>query len=352
MKRTQIQFDLPNGNYILDIQGPKKGLKKLWNRSFEAESAPFVYENVLYICEDYSFHAIDPETGQDIWKFETPGRATIPVFYEDILIFGGYYLDSHVYALNKNSGKEIWKYKAGPSTAPVKKTPVINNDSLYVSAGKTIHCLSILTGKKQWTFDLKKKTGNTNMVTVSGNIYAVTQDAIGKEELQCINSQSKELLWKIKTPNLWSNLICAEGYLFYLNTEAELCEVNMNTGETIKSKIKNFSNRITNGALTYSNGILNIVAGNYILGLNITTNPWSWQWNFKTKADIGRPVITDSGIYFATMGDGIYALDLNTGKQLFHKNSEVRSGLVCGISDSQIFVAGSMSEKELIAYGD
>lgn len=350
MESVQKQFDLANGNYILDVQGPSKKLKELWSRNFEAQSAPLVYEGVLYLCEDHTFYAIDPDTGNTIWEFKTPGRTTMPVFHDNLLIFGGHYIDSHVYALDKNSGKEIWKYRTGPSTAPVKRTPIIQDDLLYITAGKSIHCISVLTGKKQWTFGLKKKSGNTNMVIVSGKIYAVTQEAAGKEELQCIDSQKKELLWKIKTPNLWSNLICAEGYLFYLNADAELCEVDLVTGVVVKSKIANLTNRITNGSLNYNNGILIITVANYILGLNLTTNPWSWKWNFKTKADIGRPVIAQDKIYFATMGDGIYALDANSGKELFHKEFDVRSGLACGIYDSKIFVAGSMSEKELTAY--
>lgn len=178
----------------------------------------------------------------------------------------------------------------------------------------------------------------------------MTQEAAGKEELQCIDIHKKELVWKIKTPNLWSNLICAEEYLFYLNTEAELCEVNLANGKTEKSKIVNLTNRVTNGSLNYNSGILIITVANYMLGLNLTTNPWSWQWNFKAKAEIGRPVIAKNKIYFATMGDGIYALEANSGQELFHKESDVRSGLACGIYDSKIFVAGSMIEKELTAY--
>lgn len=350
MESIQTQFDFANGNYILGIQGPEKKIKELWSRNFEAQSDPFVYEGILYVCEDHTFYAIEPKTGSTIWKFKIPGRVTIPVFYNDLLIFGGYYIDNHVYALDKNSGKEIWKYKTGSSTAPVKRTPVIEDNLLYVSAGKTIHCLSIMTGKKLWSFNLKKKTGNTNMVIASGKIYAVTQEATGKEELQCIDGEKKELVWKIKVPGLWSNLICAEGYLFYLNTSAELCEVNLATGKLEKSKIVDLTNRITNGSLNYYNGILIITVSNYILGLNLITNPWSWQWNFKVKAEIGRPIIAQDKIYFATMGDGIYALNANSGQELFHQESEVRSGLACGIYDSKIFVAGSMSEKELTAY--
>lgn len=275
----------------------------------------------------------------------------MPVFYENILIFGGHYLDNYIYALNKDTGKEIWKYYTGAYAASVNNSPVIHNDLIYALAGKLIHCLS-LSGKKQWSFGLKKKVGYVNLVIDSDKIYAVTNEGMHKQELHCVDINKKELLWKIKTPNLGSNLLKIQDHLFYLNREAELCQVNLATQEIIKSKIINYENKIFSFYLAYHDGIMVIVVGYYILGLNIHTNPWSWQWNFHSSGVIGTPVIADNCIYFSTSRDGVYALDLHTGKQLLHTKSEVRSRFSCGVYDSKIFVAGSSNEHELTAYTD
>ena len=334
-----------------NIKGPKKSLKQYWNISnFAATSAPHVFDDVVYISADESFYALDANTGNTIWVYKIPGQATTPVFYKNMLIFGGNYLDSHVYAVDKNSGEHIWKYRAGPLAASVKRTPVIYNDSLYLLAGKTIHCLSLLTGKKEWTFDLKKKAGLTNLVIASGQLYAATQAAIGKEELNCVDISLKESQWKIKSPNLKSELVCTDTALFYLNTDAELCEVNLLNGELQKAKILELTSRETNFYLAHIEGLLVIVIGHHMLALNLSATPRIWQWTFRSRAVVGKPVITNEAVYFATKGDGIYALDLQSGKQLFHTASEVRSGLACGIGEDKIFVAGSMSEKELTAY--
>ena len=353
MGTTQKQFDHANGNYILDIHGPKKALKKLWNISnFEASAAPLVYEGILYISKSGSFYAMNPETGNIIWEYIIPREATMPVFFENILIFGGKSLDNHVYAIDKNSGQELWKYRTSTENATVQNVPVIFDDSVYLLAGKRIHCLDFRTGKKQWSFDLKKRTGYKNLIITSDRIYAVTDEGYDKQELHCVDNNKQELLWKIKTPNLGSNLLHIEGHLFYLNKDAELVNINLETREIVKSKIVELKFRTHELHLSYYQGIMIIVIGSGIYGLNMMTNPWSWQWTFYAGSDIGKSVLSDNMIYFSSIWNGVYGLDFYTGKQILHIKSDVRSSLVCGVHDAAIFVAGSMNEYELTAYGE
>lgn len=351
MDSIQKQFDFANGNYILNATGPNKSIQILWEINLKCESAPFLYDDILYICENQRFHALYAQTGQNIWHYDTPGRTTIPVFYDKLLIVGGNYIDNYVYALNKDTGEEIWEYYTGTYAASVQTPPVIHNNFIYALAGKSIHCLS-LTGKKQWRFNLKKKTGLINLIVDSNNIYAVTDEGYDKQELYSIDITKRELSWKIKTPDLASNLLKINYYLFYLNRKAELCQVNTLTQDVTVSKILEKENRARNLYLSYHNGIMVIVIDYYIFGLNITTSSWSWQWHFHSSAAIGRPVITEDSIYFATSGNGVISLDLYTGKPLFHKKSDTRSTYSCGIGGSKIFVAGSMNEYVLTAYGE
>jgi outer membrane protein assembly factor BamB len=315
----------------------------------ECQSEPFLYDGILYIAVNGSFNAIDPSTGEDIWKYAIPGKATLPVFYEDMLIFGGHYIDNYIYALNKDTGKEIWTYYTGIYAASVKRPPVIHNDLIYALAGKSIHCISLM-GKKQWTFNLKKKIGNANLVLDSDRIFAVTDEGVDKQVIHCVDIAKKELLWRIKAPYLGSNLLKIQDQLYYLNRDAELCQVNTVTEEVTKTKVIQKNNRSQNLHLSYHDGIIVIVVDYTLLALNIATSSWSWKWNFKSSGFIGHPVIADNSIYFATCWNGVYGLDFYTGKELFHKKSDVRSEYACGIFESNIVVAGSMNEHELTAY--
>jgi len=99
------------------------------------ESQPMIKDGVMYITGSYSrVYAIDAKTGDELWQYE----ARLPdgimpccdvinrgvALYGDLVIFGT--LDAKLVALNKDTGKVVWKkkvedYKAGYSisAAPI-----------------------------------------------------------------------------------------------------------------------------------------------------------------------------------------------------------------------------------------
>ena len=55
---------------------------------------------------DYNFYALDSQTGQEIWRFKTGGGvASSPLVADDLVYFGSE--DQHVYALDRQTGQEI-----------------------------------------------------------------------------------------------------------------------------------------------------------------------------------------------------------------------------------------------------
>ncbi|NHN27594.1 PQQ-binding-like beta-propeller repeat protein [Flavobacterium jejuense] len=335
------------------LRHQKKKLKKNWTKTnFEAIADPFIYEGILYTATNGSFYAINPETGDFIWEYKIPGKATLPIFNNNYIIFGGYYIDCTLYALDKNTGKEIWTCRLGPNSASVLAEPICLNNLIYVFTGKTIYSISLENGKKTNSFKLKKKGARINIIIEDNKLYATTRNQLGKEEIECIDLQANELLWQIKTPNIGSNLIYCNQHLYYLNTNTELCEINPITGEMNSSKIVEVKNRVTNLHLCYNGTALYLCIGYHIIAFNITTSPWSLLWNFHSNATIGKMVVTKEVVYFATMGNGFFGLNTTTGKELFHENSEVRTKFSCAISPNKIIVAGSMSELELTAYSE
>jgi len=335
----------------MDIEGPKKSLKQLWKiNDFEAKSAPFVYDGILYISTKGTLLAINAEIGSNLWEYEIPGKATIPVFKNDQLFFGGNDIDNYLYALDRNSGKEIWKYRSGSHNSPIHRTPIVNKDSLIFLAGKTIHNVDIITGKAQWRFNLKKRVAYYSIAFANNKIYVVTSEGYDKQILHCIDFEKRELLWKIKVPKIGSDPVYANGILYFLNRDAELCEVNPETGALKKSKIIDQKKEARSLYLTYSDGVLFLVCDYNILALNLSSK--TWLWNFHSSTIIGRPVITKDIVYFGSMGNGIFALDIKSGKKIFNEVSEVRSKFACGLYNHKLFYAGSMNEHQLIAYSE
>jgi alcohol dehydrogenase (cytochrome c) len=152
-----------------------KELRPVWSFSFGGEkqrgqeSQPMVKDGVMYVTGSYSrVFAIDAKTGDELWEY----NARLPdgimpccdvinrgvALYGDLVIFGT--LDAKLVALNKDTGKVVWKkkvadYKEGYSltAAPlVVKGKIITGVSggEFGVVGK-VEAYDAITGDIIWT---------------------------------------------------------------------------------------------------------------------------------------------------------------------------------------------------------
>jgi len=74
-----------------------------------------VVENdvVYYGSATTIVHALNIKNGRDIWRFNIPGQAFDYLLIKPVLVGDKFYFLSqrgHIYALNKNDGKQLWTY--------------------------------------------------------------------------------------------------------------------------------------------------------------------------------------------------------------------------------------------------
>ena len=151
-----------------------KDLVPVWSMSFGGEkqrgqeSQPLVADGVMYVTASYSrLFAIDAKTGHKLWKYEhrlpdgiMPCCDVVnrgAALYDDLVIFGT--LDAQVVALNRETGKVVWKqkvddYKAGYS---MTAAPIIVKGMVItgVSGGEfgvvgRLEARDAKTGKLKW----------------------------------------------------------------------------------------------------------------------------------------------------------------------------------------------------------
>jgi len=188
-----------------------KDLVPAWSMSFGGEkqrgqeSQPLVADGVMYVTASYSrLFAIDARTGKKLWKYEhrlpdgiMPCCDVVnrgAALYDDLVIFGT--LDAQLVALNRETGKVVWKekvddYKAGYSmtAAPIiVKGMVISGvsggefgvvgrlEARDAKTGKMVWMRPVVEGHMGYTFDAKgdKKengiSGKTN-ATWPGDLW-------------------------------------------------------------------------------------------------------------------------------------------------------------------------------------
>lgn len=152
-----------------------KDLRPVWAFSFGGEkqrgqeSQPVVKDGVMFVTGSYSrVFAIDVKTGDELWQYDARlPDAIMPccdvinrgvALYDDLVIFGT--LDAKLVALNKDTGKVVWKktvedYKAGYS---LTAAPIIVKGKVItgVSGGEfgvvgKVEAYDAKTGQLVWT---------------------------------------------------------------------------------------------------------------------------------------------------------------------------------------------------------
>ncbi|NMG16829.1 methanol/ethanol family PQQ-dependent dehydrogenase [Aromatoleum bremense] len=152
-----------------------KNLVPVWSFSFGGEkqrgqqSQPIVHDGKMFVTASYSrIFALDVKTGEKLWKYEhrlpdgiMPCCDVVnrgAAIYGDLVIFGT--LDAQLVALNKDTGKVVWKekiedYKAGYSftAAPqiVKGMVITGNSGGEFGIVGRVDARDAKTGKLVWT---------------------------------------------------------------------------------------------------------------------------------------------------------------------------------------------------------
>jgi hypothetical protein len=127
-------------------------LKRTWYSKLGGKlSTLVVADRKLFVAsiDAHGVHALDAATGEQMWSFTANGRVdSPPTVWQGRAFFGS--ADGHVYCLNANDGKLMWRYRAAPedkrmmsfdqleSVWPVHGSVLVQNDMLYCVAGRSM----------------------------------------------------------------------------------------------------------------------------------------------------------------------------------------------------------------------
>ena len=88
---------------------------------------------VFFGSNDRRVFAVEADNGAQIWtsSVSTAEVVSSPTPYQDVVIFGGGSGDNHIYAINKETGEPFWKYETG---GKIYADPVIKDKKLFVAS--------------------------------------------------------------------------------------------------------------------------------------------------------------------------------------------------------------------------
>jgi outer membrane protein assembly factor BamB len=249
---------------------------------------------------------------------------------------------SMIYALDKDSGKLLWKQEIGEKTV----NPSASQESVFTGADRGLCALDKKTGAIKW----EQQIGRISSKPIVSNNLIIAGCSEG--EVYAFDINSGEQVWNLK-----------------LTDSVTLSEANDNT-VFIGSGQSCHAFNIVEGEITWNyetEGVITKAAtiddktvyigswdGN-IYALDVSTGDLKWKYQTGWGIDT-TPAISDSMVFVGSADNNFYALDKETGelkwfftcKAAIHSSPTVYGEYVFFGSDDGIFYALDKTNGELV----
>ena len=265
------------------------------------------------------------------WKFKTGG----PVVGSAAVDAGVVYvasLDTYLYAIDQETGKERWKFK---SRMPIASSPAIAGGTLYfVSGTGALAAIDIATGQPKWVF-----VAEHERKFEAKNLHGYPSPA-----------QTIPDAWDIFT----SSPAVANGKVYFGSGDGNVYAVDEASGLL---QWKYATKDVVHASPAVANGVVYIGSWDSTL-YALDAESGQLKWGFEAGQDPANhnqvgfqssPAVVDGVVYVGCRDGHLYALDAATGKKKWdyptskswvNGTPAVRDGVVyVGTSDSARFMA-------------
>jgi outer membrane protein assembly factor BamB len=353
-----------------------------WKIKFdESGSSPVIADGVLYVgSADGAVYALDPNTGEMKWRFQTgeslspatsgPQVITVPrgtsvvdqmiaaisavekqrgqgirrvdmtpaVDNGTVFIGSG---DHSFYAIDAATGKKKWSYVAGSGMASNNFTSypvpaaVLKNGTVYFVTEDGLHALDALTGKRKWLFEtlqeipveemnFGRKRAPAGPVLGDGVIFLTAWPYIGSEASQksflyAVDPESGKAKWVTSVHRRVdiSGPLPAKGLVFFSVAEDTLAGVQ--NGKLVDTK-----------ATLYA--------------IDAASGQTKWKFDAPMRFSSRPMLIAGNTICFGT-DKGLFALELETGRQLWSFNKDEVSDIFADDQYIHVFTGKFLGSK-------
>jgi outer membrane protein assembly factor BamB len=202
-------------------------LRPAWQQQVGSRlTSPVIAEDVLLVAarDSHRVHALDAETGREIWRFVAEARIdSPPAIHRGRALFGS--ADGNVYCLRLTDGELMWKFRAVPqdrrivvdgqleSTWPISGSVLVHDQAAFFVAGRTSYLdggmllckLDLATGKTLQANHLKVEEAIRNGGrTVGGHLPDILSAEGDSIFLRSARFDTQLARQKDDVPHIWS----------------------------------------------------------------------------------------------------------------------------------------------------
>jgi outer membrane protein assembly factor BamB len=305
----------PQRTGVYDVKGPKRGeLRWRFTAKGAILAAPTVVDGVAYVVSQDGFlYAVDTQTAQVKWKFDT-GRAleSTAAVADGTVYFGSGCIgggpqhcsdppdsDDYFYALDLQTGQEKWRFK---TEGAIVSSPLVADGLVYFgSEDQHLYALDARTGREKWRFKAQDALWSSPALADGLLYFGAGCNLCGSSEdthLYAVDSQTGQEIWRFETGG-WveSTPAVADGMVYFGSGDRHVYALDSQTGQE--------------------------------------------RWRFETDGGVEASPAVDAGLVFAASRDQhLYALDSQSGQEVWKFKS---GGMLYGpsVADGVVYVGSN-----------
>ncbi|MFC2115424.1 PQQ-binding-like beta-propeller repeat protein [Bacteroidota bacterium] len=328
---TNVYFASMNGDlYNIDYSGRQP--KEVWT---ERIGDHWVYadlalsgDKLILNNSDLYSYCIDTKKGKVLWRFSIlkslhqkdgyrilterlAGEAGSSYQSKAIAADGKVFIGTpsrFVYAMDAESGKEIWKYEIG---AAISGAPVYDNNKIYVGqqgGEDDFYCLDAKTGKLIWKQNIGWVWGSA--AVSDGLVYIPGIDGY----VNCLDANNGNIIWRFRT----DKSVCSEptvmgNYVYFGSWDGFLYKFEKRTGKLVWKFVGGGSD--SGVAIGFDGKIVTPGGGTGMKCIDAETAKILWKPELRGSTN-NTPAYHDGQVFFSWQGR-LAALDANTGEMVW-----------------------------------
>jgi outer membrane protein assembly factor BamB len=265
------------------------------------------YGNVYVPQQRGDFFAVNGRTGKVVWKKDFKRCAAASPTIAKGVVYQAYMdfskcpqdrpgADGFVVAMNAKTGKERWRFKAGP----IESSPALVNGILYFGSwDNRVYAVRARTGKKVWSYQTDDQV-NTGAAYANGRIVVGTDAG----SIYALSAKSGKLVWRSQSNStfgsrefFYATPTIAYGRVFIGNTDGTMYAYGLKSGNLLWAR--------PSGTYIYSAAAVQdkkVYFGTYdgnFYALDAATGDVRWKQSAPSSVH-AAPQIMNGIVYYAT----------------------------------------------------
>lgn len=278
------------------------------NREFS--ECPSIYNNMVFIgCGNGFFYAIDAESGNMLWKFSTDGgyfARSASTVVNDKVYFGTV---TSFYCLDASSGKLVWQYKIDhPVESGDPPANCYSDGVIYFSNwDKHLYALNSESGKELWRYNcqgfISQPCVDSSLIFVPTTIHTSNS---WEQKIYALDSKNGTVKWQYNVGSEFQQhaqtlMLAADNDKLYFaakepmySDKSAVIALNKNSGQkSWKYEPYSLDFTLCNSTIALTNNIIFVgtvpksgsspINGNNIIGVDASTGQEKWRFHLNNS---------------------------------------------------------------------